>query len=57
MEILNLSIEELKEMSERELESLFRAQHVSNRVRHYCNIFPMVDVEHVVKPITDGVIR
>ncbi|XP_050304437.1 activating signal cointegrator 1 complex subunit 3 [Anthonomus grandis grandis] len=57
MEILNLSIEELKEMSERELESLFRARHVANRVRHYCNIFPTVEIDVVVKPITDGVIR
>ncbi|KAF7284822.1 hypothetical protein GWI33_021579 [Rhynchophorus ferrugineus] len=57
MEIHNLSIEELKEMTERELENLFRAKHVAHRVRHYCNIFPMVDVDIVVRPITDGVIR
>lgn len=57
MEIHNLAIEELKEMTDRELENLFRAKHVAHRVRHYCNIFPMVNVDIVVRPITDGVIR
>jgi len=57
MEVLNLDIEDLKEMSERELENLFRARHVASRARHYCNIFPLVKVDYVVKPITDGVVR
>lgn len=55
--MLNLDIEDLKEMSERELENLFRARHVASRARHYCNIFPLVKVDYVVKPITDGVVR
>ncbi|KAL1501849.1 hypothetical protein ABEB36_007098 [Hypothenemus hampei] len=57
MEALNMTIDELKELSERELENLFRARHVANRVKYYCNVFPLVDVDYVVKPITDGVIR
>ncbi|KAJ8934566.1 hypothetical protein NQ318_017265 [Aromia moschata] len=57
MEILNIPVWELKEMSERELESLFRSKHVGNRVRHYCQIFPLVEVDVIVKPITEGVIR
>lgn len=52
-EALSLSVEELRELSERELESLFR----SKRVKHFCAVFPVVEVAHVVKPITDGVIR
>lgn len=57
MEILNMPIWELKELSERELESLFRSKHVGNRVRHYCQVFPHVEVDLIVKPITEGVIR
>ncbi|KAJ8984827.1 hypothetical protein NQ317_013026 [Molorchus minor] len=57
MEILNFPIYELKEMSEREMESLFRSRHVGNRVRHYCQIFPYVEADVIVKPITEGVIR
>ncbi|ENN76138.1 hypothetical protein YQE_07311, partial [Dendroctonus ponderosae] len=56
-EVLGMGVEDLKELSERELESLFRAKHVAARVKHFCSIFPVVDVTHVVKPITDGVIR
>ncbi|CAH0555030.1 unnamed protein product [Brassicogethes aeneus] len=57
MDILNIPIHELREMSERELEGLFRSKHVGNRVRHCCQIFPQVLVDVTVKPITDGVIR
>ncbi|XP_018561947.1 activating signal cointegrator 1 complex subunit 3 isoform X3 [Anoplophora glabripennis] len=57
MEILNMPMWELKELSERELESLFRSKHVGSRVRHYCQIFPHVEVDLIVKPITEGVIR
>ncbi|CAG9769327.1 unnamed protein product [Ceutorhynchus assimilis] len=56
-EVLMLNIEDLKEMSERELENLFRSRHVGSRVKHYCNVFPTVDVEQIVQPITEGVIR
>ncbi|XP_074028472.1 activating signal cointegrator 1 complex subunit obelus isoform X3 [Leptinotarsa decemlineata] len=57
MEILNMPMSELKELSERELESLFRSKHVGNKVKHYCQIFPCVEVDFIVKPITEGVIR
>lgn len=57
MEILNIPMHELKEMSERELESLFRSKHVGSRVRHFCQIFPILDIDFIVKPITEGVIR
>ncbi|KAJ8967760.1 hypothetical protein NQ314_002643 [Rhamnusium bicolor] len=57
MEILNMPISELKEFPEREMESLFRSRHVGNRVKHFCQVFPYVDVDVIVKPITEGVIR
>ncbi|XP_066155619.1 activating signal cointegrator 1 complex subunit 3-like [Euwallacea fornicatus] len=57
MQALNLNMDELKEMSDRELENLFRAHRLANRVKHYCSIFPTVKVDYVIKPITDGVIR
>lgn len=57
MEILNMNIDELRDLSERDLESLFRSKHVANRISHFCRIFPVVEVDIVVKPITDGVIR
>lgn len=56
-EILNMPIWDLREMSERELESLFRSRHVGNRVKHFCQVFPQVDVDLIMKPITEGVIR
>lgn len=57
MEVLHIPMHELKEMSERELESLFRSKHVGNRVRHFCQLLPYLDVDSIVKPITEGVIR
>lgn len=57
MEILNIPMYELKEMSERELESLFRSKHVGSRVKHFCQLFPILDIDFIVKPITEGVIR
>ncbi|XP_072381205.1 activating signal cointegrator 1 complex subunit 3-like isoform X2 [Diabrotica undecimpunctata] len=57
MEILNTPVWEMKEMSERELESLFRSRHVGSRVKHFCQVFPQVEVDFIVKPITEGVVR
>lgn len=56
-EIMNIPIVEMKEMSERELESLFRSRHVASRVKHFCQVFPNVEVDLVVMPITEGVVR
>nr|CAH7750403.1 unnamed protein product [Callosobruchus chinensis] len=56
-EIMNIPIEDMKEYQEWELVSLFRSKHVGARAKHYCQIFPHVDVDVIVKPITEGVIR
>ncbi|XP_060529591.1 activating signal cointegrator 1 complex subunit 3 isoform X2 [Cylas formicarius] len=56
-DILNLNVEDLREMSEMELSNMFGASYVGKKVHHYCQIFPAVNVEVVVKPITDVVMR
>ncbi|CAG9864266.1 unnamed protein product, partial [Phyllotreta striolata] len=55
--VLSMPVWELNELTERELESMFRSKHVGGRVKHYCRIFPQVEVDFIVKPITEGVIR
>jgi hypothetical protein len=52
-----ISIDELQEMSERDLLDLVRNRHLANRVHHFCKAFPKVDLDVTVKPITEGVIR
>lgn len=57
VEVMNIPMHEMKEMSERELEALFRSKHVGDKVRHFCQAFPLLDIDFIVKPITEGVIR
>ncbi|XP_056637201.1 activating signal cointegrator 1 complex subunit 3-like isoform X1 [Diorhabda sublineata] len=54
---LNMPFWELCHMSERELEALFRNKYLANKVKHCCQVFPQVEVDFIVKPITEGVIR
>lgn len=53
----NIQVEELQDMTERDLLDILRNRHLANRVHHFCKAFPRVDLDVTVKPITDGVIR
>ncbi|KYB27053.1 activating signal cointegrator 1 complex subunit 3 [Tribolium castaneum] len=53
----NIPIEELQEMTEREILDLVRSRHLASRVHHFCKAFPRVNLDVSVKPITEGVIR
>lgn len=53
----NIPLDDLRDMSERDILDLVRNTHSANRIHHLCRAFPKVALDVTVKPITDGVIR
>lgn len=57
IEQINLTIDRIREMDEKQIGVMIRNAKAAARVKHCAEAFPLVEVDSIVQPITRGVIR